>query len=63
MIEGLIFKCPFEDEECDCPFLDLRKLENNKKIEELQSLSEKERGKKYAHHMRCLRKREDNCKF
>jgi hypothetical protein len=58
MIEGLIFKCPFEDEEFDCPFAIIRQWKKKERIEMLQRLSEDERHIMYLHHSRCLRKRE-----
>lgn len=58
MITGLIFNCPFNEEEYDCPFSEIRKKPIMERLKCFNSLNITESNKMLIKHSNCLRKRE-----
>ena len=56
---GLLFGCPFQDEDRDCPLNKLRKLSIEDRMENIKNMSIKELKELEEHHKHCLNERED----
>jgi hypothetical protein len=58
MVEGLIFKCPLDEEDCECPFSHFRAIEGKDKFQKLSELTKEEYTNMWLHHKSCLKKKE-----
>ena len=58
LLNGLIFKCPFQEEDKSCPFTSLRKMDVTSRFIYLNNLSPEEKEKLIQHHKQCLNRRE-----
>jgi hypothetical protein len=58
MLEGLIFDCPFGNEEYDCPFSDIHKKSSKEWIESLRKMDIAETKILMRIHAKCLNRRE-----
>jgi hypothetical protein len=53
-IYGLIFKCPFQVEDKQCPFWSIRQKEIRAKIEFVNEMNEEQIIKLYDEHLKCF---------
>jgi len=59
---GLLFGCPFEEEDSNCPLDELRKLPIDKRLKNFNELSNIELTGLEEHHKNCLLRKECNLK-
>jgi hypothetical protein len=52
-VTGLIFGCPYNLVQSDCPFLNIRKLTDDARVEYIDSLTNSELETLVGHHFSC----------
>jgi hypothetical protein len=60
MLSGLIFACPMEESDANCPLSQLRKLSVEKRLIEIANYSNREITKVMIAHKTCLMNRSMN---
>ena len=60
MLHGLLFACPMEEAEDDCPFKKFRNMSTSEAIKEFNSLPVISKEELSTHHKFCLTRRESS---
>jgi len=60
MLHGLLFACPMEEAEDNCPFKKFRNMSTSQAIKDFNSLSIASKEELSSHHKTCLTRRESS---